>query len=46
MKTQVRILVLLSIVALAAGWVALRTGNAALETRLAAAGASGTEARR
>jgi hypothetical protein len=46
MKTQVRILVLLSIVALASGWVALRIGNASLEARLAAAGASGTEARR
>ena len=45
MKTQVRILVLLAIVALAAGWLALRRGNAELEVRLASAGASGREAR-
>lgn len=45
MKTQVRILVLLTIVALAAGWAALRSGNAALEARLASGGASGREAR-
>jgi hypothetical protein len=45
MKTQVRVLVLLAIVALAAGWLALRTGNAALEARLASAGAPGPEAR-
>ncbi len=45
MKTQVRILVLLTIVALAAGWAALRSGNAALEARLASAGSSGPGAR-
>ena len=36
MKTQVRILILLAIIALGAGWVGLRRGNAALEARLAA----------
>lgn len=45
MNIQIRILVLLTIVALAAGWVALRSGNAALEARLASAGSSGPEAR-
>lgn len=39
MKTQVRILVVLTAVALAAGWWELRRGNAALEARVAAAGA-------
>ena len=43
MNTQVRILILLAIVALAAGWVGLRRGNAALEARLAAV--AGKEAR-
>ena len=43
MKTQVRILILLAIVALAAGWVGLRRGNAELEARLAAV--AGQEAR-
>jgi hypothetical protein len=38
MKTQVRILLLVAIVALAAGWLGLRRGNAALEARLAAPG--------
>ncbi len=38
MKTQVRILLLVAIVALAAGWLGLRRGNAALEARLAASG--------
>jgi hypothetical protein len=46
MKTQVRILVLLTIVALGAGWAALRSGNASLEARLASAGASDPEGRR
>ena len=36
MKTQVRVLMILAILALAAGWVSLRRGNAALEKRLAA----------
>lgn len=45
MKTQVRILVLSTIVALAAGWASLRSGNAALESRIASAGAPGPEAR-
>jgi len=45
MKTQVRILVLLTIVALAAGWAVLRSGNAALEARLASSSASGPGAR-
>ncbi len=36
MKTQVRVLMILAILALAAGWVGLRRGNAALERRLAA----------
>jgi hypothetical protein len=39
MRTQVRILFALAVVALAAGWLGLRSGNAALEARLAAAGA-------
>jgi fructoselysine-6-P-deglycase FrlB-like protein len=37
MKTQVRVLMLLAILALAAGWAGLRRGNAALEKRVAAA---------
>jgi len=45
MKTQVRILVLLTIVALGAGWAALRSGNEALESRLASSGAPGPGAR-
>jgi hypothetical protein len=40
MKTQVRILVLLAAVALAAGWWELRRGNGVLESRLAAAGSA------
>lgn len=36
-KRQVRILFLLAAVALAAGWIGLRRGNAALEARLGAA---------
>jgi hypothetical protein len=35
MPTQVRVLFLLSIVALALGWAGLRQGNAALAQRLA-----------
>jgi hypothetical protein len=38
MKPQVRILFLVALVALAAGWLGLRRGNAALEARLATAG--------
>lgn len=38
MKAQVRVLFVLAIVALAAGWLGLRRGNAALEARLAAGG--------
>ena len=45
MKTQVRILILMTIVALAAGWVGLRRGNAVLEARLAAAGSPAKEVR-
>ncbi len=45
MKTQVRILVLLAAVALAAGWWELRRGNAALEVRLAASGAPSGQVR-
>ncbi|HZY05462.1 MAG TPA: hypothetical protein VFF02_18385 [Anaeromyxobacteraceae bacterium] len=36
MKTQVRILFILAILALTAGWLSLRRGNAALQARLAA----------
>jgi hypothetical protein len=39
MRTQVRILFVLAVVALAAGWLGLRSGNAAIEARLAAVGA-------
>jgi hypothetical protein len=35
MRTQIRILLVLAAVALAAGWLGLRRGNAALEARLA-----------
>lgn len=38
MKTQVRILFIVAILAIVAGWLGLRRGNAALEARLAAAG--------
>lgn len=37
MKTHVRILFALAAVALVAGWLGLRRGNAALEARLSAA---------
>jgi hypothetical protein len=40
-KTHVRILLALAAVALLAGGVALRRGNAALEARLSSAGAPG-----
>jgi|APDOM4702015023_1054809.scaffolds.fasta_scaffold532213_2 hypothetical protein len=43
MKTQVRVLMILAIVVLAAGWVGLRRGNAALEKRLAASPVGTTE---
>jgi hypothetical protein len=38
MKMQVRILFVLAIVALAAGWLGLRRQNATLEAQLASAG--------
>ncbi len=38
MKTQVRILFLVAIVARAAGWLGLRRGNTALEASLVTAG--------
>jgi hypothetical protein len=41
MKTQVRVLLVLAILALAAGWAGLRRGNAALEARLASGGRAG-----
>ncbi len=37
MRNQVRILLALAALALAAGWLGLRRGNAVLEARLAAA---------
>ena len=45
MKAQLRILLVLAILALAAGWAGLRRGNSALEKRLAAssAGPAGVE---
>ncbi len=39
MKTQVRVLFLVAIAAMLAGWLGMRRGNDALEARLAAAGA-------
>lgn len=36
MRPQVRILFVVAVLALAAGWLGLRRGNAALERRLAA----------
>jgi hypothetical protein len=45
MKTQVRILLALAALALAAGWLGLRRGNAALAARLAAASGAGEVAR-
>ncbi|HYQ81581.1 MAG TPA: hypothetical protein VEP68_08770 [Anaeromyxobacteraceae bacterium] len=36
MKTQVRILMIVAILALAAGWLSLRRGNRVLEQQLAA----------
>ncbi len=38
MKTQVRILLIAALVAMAAGWIGMRKGNDALEVRLAQAG--------
>ncbi len=35
MKTQVRVLLILAIVALAVGWVAMRRQNASLEAQVA-----------
>lgn len=45
MKTHVRILLAAAALALAAGWLGLRRGNAELEQRLAAGGAAASEAR-
>ena len=45
MKAHVRILFAAAALALAAGWVGLRRGNAELEARLAAGGAAVSEAR-
>ena len=44
MSTQVRILFLGAILALALGWAGLRRGNAALEAQVAAASAAGERA--
>ena len=41
MKTQVRILLAAAAVALLAGWLGLRSGNAMLETRVARAPSAG-----
>jgi len=41
MTTQVRVLLVASVLALALGWAGLRRGNQALEQRLAAQAASG-----
>ena len=46
MKTQLRVLLVSAILALAAGWVGLRRGNAALEKRLAARPAGAAEVAR
>ncbi len=43
MKLQIRVLLILAILALAVGWVGLRRGNAALEKRLAARPAGAAE---
>jgi len=45
MKTHVRILLVAAALALVAGWLGLRRGNAELATRLAAGGAIPSEAR-
>jgi hypothetical protein len=45
MKTQVRILLALAALALAAGWLGLRRGNATLAGRLAATSIAGEIAR-
>jgi hypothetical protein len=44
MSAQVRMLFLLALVAMAAGWVGLRSGNADLEARRARAAATGEKA--
>jgi uncharacterized membrane protein AbrB (regulator of aidB expression) len=46
MKTHVRILLIIAILALAAGWLGLRRGNAAIEKRLAARPAGTAEVAR
>jgi len=43
MKTHTRVLLIFAILALAAGWVGLRRGNAALEKMLAASPVGTTE---
>jgi hypothetical protein len=42
-KTQVRVLLALALLALAAGWMGLHRGNASLEARLAAGPAGAKE---
>jgi len=44
MKTQVRVLLAAAALALAAGWLGLRSGNGALEARLATGPAAAEKA--
>lgn len=44
MKTQVRVLFLVAIAALLAGWVGMRRGNDALAARLASTAGAGEKA--
>ncbi|HEU4385537.1 MAG TPA: hypothetical protein VFR85_18780 [Anaeromyxobacteraceae bacterium] len=46
MKPQIRVLLILAILALAAGWASLRRGNAELVKRLAARPAGAAEVAR